>query len=248
MFKVKATVVSFAGEEEKYPCHFGYKIGDEFAFDGEKFIGKICQHTLSVIIPKMVPLIYAGPRYIPPDYYLPFWYSPISSSDSSLKKYDGLGFKPIKETIVEPPGHLARLQPEGSFMYPPPEGRSVARDTMVICPDTRTSVVFKLEAFDLSDHGESVPYFRKEMMILKAVLENPGIRVDEIRDKLSEMQREEIYPLAALPLMKTLTEEHELMAYLENKEGQANITEKGKTKLEEFKNNLTEEERKALSL
>ena len=64
MFKVKATVVSFAGEEEKYPCHFGYKIGDEFAFDGEKFTGKICQHTLSVIIPKMVPLIYAGPRYI----------------------------------------------------------------------------------------------------------------------------------------------------------------------------------------
>jgi hypothetical protein len=117
---------------------------------------------------------------------------------------------------------------------------------MVICPDTRTSVVFKLEAFDLSDHGESVPYFRKEMMILKAVMENPGIRVDEIRDKLSEMQREEIYPLAALPLMKTLTEELELMAYLENKEGQSYITEKGENKLEEFKNNLTEEEREAL--
>jgi hypothetical protein len=28
MFKVKATVISFLGDKEKYPCHHGYRLGD----------------------------------------------------------------------------------------------------------------------------------------------------------------------------------------------------------------------------
>ena len=35
--QVKATLVDWLGDEERYPCHFGHKIGDEFIFDGEKF-------------------------------------------------------------------------------------------------------------------------------------------------------------------------------------------------------------------
>ena len=30
------------GNEKEYPCHFGYKIGDEFIYDGEQFIGRVC--------------------------------------------------------------------------------------------------------------------------------------------------------------------------------------------------------------
>jgi uncharacterized repeat protein (TIGR04076 family) len=50
-FQVKATVIGFAGDEEKYPCHFQHKVGDEFIWDGERFIGRL-------------------PRSIGPDAYL----------------------------------------------------------------------------------------------------------------------------------------------------------------------------------
>ena len=40
MFKVKAIVIDFLGDKEKYPCHHRYNLGDEFLFDGEKFTGR----------------------------------------------------------------------------------------------------------------------------------------------------------------------------------------------------------------
>ena len=56
MFQVKSTVVNFLGDEDKYPCHFQYKIGDEFIYDGEKFIGRVCPDLLSLLAPKLMAL------------------------------------------------------------------------------------------------------------------------------------------------------------------------------------------------
>ena len=62
MFKVKATMVGFLGDEDKYPCHFQHKIGDEFIYDGEKFIGRICGHVASAVIARMMTLHASGPE------------------------------------------------------------------------------------------------------------------------------------------------------------------------------------------
>jgi uncharacterized repeat protein (TIGR04076 family) len=93
MFKVKATVVQFLGDEEKYPCHFGHKVGDEFIYDGEKFHGRICPHALPVVMPHLCSLYDAGPRYVQPAYYVPFWYVPETERDPRMKTYDGVGWK-----------------------------------------------------------------------------------------------------------------------------------------------------------
>ena len=77
MFKVKATMAEFLGDEEKYPCHFQHKIGDEFVWDGEKFIGRICPSLGALLIPKMMELWAAGPNRLDSMYYVPFWYAPV---------------------------------------------------------------------------------------------------------------------------------------------------------------------------
>lgn len=40
-FVVRARLVAFMGDEERFPCHFLYKIGDEFIYDGEEFHGRV---------------------------------------------------------------------------------------------------------------------------------------------------------------------------------------------------------------
>ncbi|MBS7647421.1 TIGR04076 family protein [Candidatus Bathyarchaeota archaeon] len=247
-FKVKATLVNFLGDTKKYPCHFLHKIGDEIIWDGEKLIGRVCPDVLPLLIPVMHALRYAGPRYKDPMYYAPFWYASLSIFDPSMKKYDGLGFKVVKEKIVEPPYHVASLQPPNAFQWPPVNERIVMKDITVLCPDTRTSAVFKVEPFDLSDTGHDVPYFRREMVILYKVMQKPGIEVNKILDEFTKEEREEIYPPLSPVLVQALVEELELVGYIKVKEGKAYTTDKGKIKLDEFKASLTTEEKKALKL
>lgn len=248
MFQVKATVVGFLGDEEKYPCHFQHKVGDEFIYDGEKYIGRICPHMAFILIPRMMPLCAAGPRIVTHGYYYPFWYAPVSRKDPSLKKYDGLGFRNILETIVEPPYHMARLTPQEAFNWPPQKERRVGRTPTVICGDTRTSMVMRLEAFDLSDKGDATPYFRRQMCILSKVSLKPGIEADKILYEFSKEQIEGIYPALSPIMVQILSEELELMGYLEIKSGKAFITQKGEAKLNNFISSLTTEEREALQL
>ena len=248
MFQVKATVVGFLGDEEKYPCHFQHKIGDEFIYDGEKYIGRICPHMASILIPRMMPLCAAGPRIISHGYYFPFWYAPVSRKDPSLKKYDGLGFRNVLETIVEPPHHMARLTPKEAFNWPPQKERIVGRNIGAIWGDTRTSMAMKIEAFDLSDKGDAVPYFRRQMSILNKVLLKQGIEVDKILNEFSKEQIEGIYPALSQIMVQALSEELELMGYLEINNGKAFVTKKGEAKLENFKATLSSEEREALQI
>jgi uncharacterized repeat protein (TIGR04076 family) len=242
-FKVRAVLVAFLGDEEKYPCQFGHKLGDELIFDGEKFLGKICPDVLPSLIPRIMALRYAGPRYKEPLYYAPFWYAGVSKRDPSMKKYDGIGFKPIKEPIVEPPYHMANLLDPNAFKYPYPEERVVIKDITAICPDPRTAALFKLEAFDLSDVGYDTPYFRRQMVLLDKVSQKLGIEVDKLLDEFTTFEKEDIHPPLNRIVIETLVEELELVGYLEIRNRKAYITKKGEEKLNNFKQNLSEEEK-----
>lgn len=250
MFQVKATVIGFAGDEDKYPCHFQHKVGDEFIYDGEKYIGRICPGMSAVLVPKMIAVFAAGPRKIPlaANYYA-FWYSPVSRRDLSKKKYDGIGFRNVLHTEVEPPNSIASLQPAYAFNWPPAKERIVNLNTSIVtCGDTRTSMRMKVEAFDLAEKGDSAPYFRREMSILHKVLRKPGIKVTQILKEFTPEQIEGIYPALSPIMIQVLSEELNLMGYLDIKRGKATVTKKGETKLKSFKKSLTAEERKALKI
>jgi uncharacterized repeat protein (TIGR04076 family) len=246
MFQVRATLVEFLGDEQKYPCHFSHKIGDEFVYDGEQFYGRLCPHVITVLMPKLEAMYDAGPRYVQPPYYSPFWYAPLSARDAGMKDYDGVGWRALPEDIPEPPYSLKALLPKGAFAYPTASERNVMKEVMVPCPDVRTSALFRLEAFDLAERGEASPYFRKQMAILEVVRRNDGIRGEEVRDKLSRAHREEIYPLAAPVLLAALAEELEAIGYVRIDDGRMRITKAGEAKLEAFKASVPEEVRKAL--
>jgi len=246
MFQVKATLVEFLGDEQNYPCHFNHGIGDEFVYDGEEFHGRLCPHVITVLMPKLEAMYDAGPRYVQPPYYSPFWYAPLSARDASMKDYDGVGWRALPEDIPEPPYSLKALLPKGSFAYPTNARRDVLKDVVVVCPDVRTSAAFKLKAFDLAERGEAAPYFRKQMAILEVVRRNDSIRMGDVRAKLSRAHRDEIYPLAASVLLAALAEELEALGYVRAAGGQMHITTAGEAKLEGFKASATEEVRKAL--
>ena len=248
MFQVKATVVGFLGDQETYPCHFQHKIGDEFIYDGEKYIGRICPHMAPVVIARMMPMCAAGPRITNMGYYYPFWYSPVSVSNPSLKKYDGLGFANVLKTIREDKYHMRNLQPEGLGQWPPVTERTIGRTPHAICGDTRTSMVMKVEAFDLSDKGDATPYFRRQMTLLHKILQKPGIATDKLIGEFTKDEIEIPYPALHPMLIDILNEELELMDYLQIKDGKATVTDKGKKKLEWFKQGLSAEEKEALNM
>jgi uncharacterized repeat protein (TIGR04076 family) len=248
MFKVKATIVDFLGDKERYPCHHQYKIGDEFIFDGAIFTGSICPSFAITVVPRMMELHSAGPRYRDYLFYYPFLYSPLSVDDPDSKKFDGLGFKNIKANYTEPKHSMANLAGSGTFGWPPREERFTQRDVRLICPDYRTSVVAKLEAFDLSDKGRNIPFFRREMTILDKVLKKPGIDVKKILNEFSKEEIEGIYPALGQAMVESLLEEMEVMGYVEIQEGKVSAGRKAEAKLNEFKNSLTTEERTALHI
>lgn len=248
MFKVKATLVEFLGDEKIFPCHFSHKIGDELIYDGERFHGRICPHTFPMLMPHLYALYQAGPRYVQPSYYAPFWYVPQTVRDESMKHLDGVGWKCRKEPYPEPRYSMGDLTPKGGFAYPTLSERTVVKDAAFVCPDSRTSAVFVLEAIDINDRGDSAPYFRLQMILLSVARRNPGIRVDDMRDRLSRERREEIYPLAAPVLVRALVEELESMHYVETRNDQVFVTEKGERKMADFLATLPEKDRRALEL
>ena len=151
-------------------------------------------------------------------------------------------------TYTEPKYHVANLAGSGAFKWPPPEGRIARRDIRMICPDYRTSVVVKIEAFDLSDKGRNIPYFRREMVILGKLLEKPGIRGENILNEFPEEQIEGIYPALSQAMVEALLEELELMGYLEIKDGEVFASQKAEVKFNDFKASLSSEEREALKI
>ncbi len=250
-FQIKATVVGFLGDEEKYPCHFLHKVGDEFMYDGEKFVGRICPSVTRLLIPAMMPLHSLGPRVVPPaPYYYPFWYSTQEQEgpEPGQVRWPWISECP-RARRREPPYHMANMEPGDAFRWPPITERTIAMDPFtVICPDKRTSMVVKAKAFDLSDKGYDIPYFRREMVILDRVSKKQGLPAKEILGLFSKEEIEEIHPALSPIMIDCLDEELTLMGYLEIKDGKAFVTDKGLKKLAAFKASTPDEVKQALKI
>lgn len=247
-YKVKATVVEFLGDNDVFPCHMNYKIGDEIIFDGQTVTGHVCAEIFDQLGAKMRALHAAGPRYIDPAFYSLFWYASLSVSDPEMAKYDGAGFKSVLKTMPIPHCHIAKLNPPNSFLWPPKEDRIVVKEATFICPDVRTGVLFKLEAIDLCEFGESAPYFRREMTLMDRIYKAPGSTVESLLNSYTDMQRDEIYPPLSPQIVTYMIEEMELMGYVERKDGKLYATPKARTRLDQFIAEITPEEVEALEL
>jgi uncharacterized repeat protein (TIGR04076 family) len=238
VFQVKATVVGFLGNAEVYPCHFQHKVGDEVIFDGESYHGRLCPDVWSRIVPKVEAMHQAGPRYVEWITHYPFWYCSLSAPDPEMKKYDGLGFKNVLKTVVPPPFDMANLISPEVFTWPPSEKEGLQSEPTVICPDMRTSMLLKLEAFDLSEKGYDTPYFRRQMAILKKLAARGGMASDKILDTFTKEEIETIYPPLGTQMVRVLREELELIGYVETVNAVTSITPKGEAKLKTFRAGL----------
>ena len=253
MFKVKATVTGFGKDESKFPCHFRYKIGDEIVFDGEKIIGRLCPNMLPKLSQAFMALFASGGRHKEgeaPGSYYPFWHSPLSLYDPAYKKYDGVGFKP---TLERPDEGYKFVADETLFDNPPGGkyfiGKGTEKQTIsLVCADQHTLAQFKVEAFDLADRGDALPYYRRAMSILSKVSRKSGIAMDRIINEFTDDERDNIYPSLGQKIVAILVGELELMGFVTVKDNKVSITDKGKKKLESYKSSLTAEEVKALKL
>ena len=247
MFQVRASVAGFLGNVEVYPCHFQHAVDDEVIFDGATFHGRFCPDVWKLVIPKMIALHQAGPRYVEWASYCPFWYCGNSVADPEQAKHDGLGFRNLLETITPLAHDMAALAPPGAFAWPPSETAGIARQPVVVCPDTRTSTVVRLEAFDLSEKGYATPYFRRQMAILEKLRTNGGVAFNSILGTFTRAEIETIYPPLGTVMVELLTKELEYMGYVEETAGLAVITGKGEAKLNVFKATLPAEHLEAWS-
>ena len=159
MYKVKATVVAFLGDVEHFPCHFGYKIGDSFIYDGEKFIGRICPSLFPSNMLAVFDIIrYSGNIHFG---YFPWNYSGISRREPKNKKYDGVGWANVDGA---PKG--AREDFVHMTLPIPTERRGVGQFS---CDDPRTHAIFIAEPCGLSDKGFDRPFYMRAMSILDKI-------------------------------------------------------------------------------
>lgn len=208
-FKVKCTLVGFMGDEERFPCHFNYTIGDYFIFDGEKFTGRICPGLFATGMPVISALHRSGNAH--PN-HITFRYSGLSIRDESMKQYDGMGFRPLKTPPAGAlPQHLKALS-----VLPKTE---VENGWGFVCGDSRTSAFFYGEAFDLADVGDSTPYYRREMSILEKIKAEPGLTAQEIVAGFTDFERDEIYPPLTWFNTRLFMEELAATGYIDLRDG-----------------------------
>jgi uncharacterized repeat protein (TIGR04076 family) len=209
LYKVKATVVGFLGDVEHFPCHFGYKIGDSFIYDGEKFIGRICPSLFPSNMLAVFDIIrYSGNLHFG---YFPWNYSGISRREPGNRKYDGVGWANVKGA---PKG--AREDFVHMTLPIPTERRGVGQ---FACDDPRTHAVFIAEPCGLSDKGFDRPFYMRAMSILEKIKAEPGIKKGDVLKKFTKFEREEIYPPLGPVNTGLLLEELETTGYIIIKAG-----------------------------
>jgi len=253
MFKVKATVTGFGKDESKGPCHFRYKVGDEIIFDGETVSGRVCPNMMVPFSQAFMALFASGGRHkegeAPASYY-PFWHSPQSLYDPAYKKYDGVGFRPT----LERPEEGYKFVADETLFDNPPGGKyfiGKGKEKQIVslqCGDSHTFAQFRVEAFDLADRGDALPYYRRSMTLLDKIIRKPGIAIETIINEYTKDDIYTIYPSLGQKIVAILVGELELMDYVDVKDNKVTATDKGKKKLEEFKASLTTEEVSALKL
>ena len=211
MFKVKGTFVGFMNDAEKYPCHFDYKPGETFTYDGEKIEGRICPGVLLTMVPTVWQTFFMGNRAYE---RILFKYSGLSVKDPAMKEVDGIGFRPLKETVTDNDNR-------STIVSTPERPTGLKQETGFACADCRTSAYFSVETVDLASGGYTQPYYRREMSILEKVKEQPGMTVSNILDSFTESEREDIYPPLHKVNVQLMLEELEETNYVTIKEGRA---------------------------
>jgi uncharacterized repeat protein (TIGR04076 family) len=214
MFKVRCRLVSFVGHEELFPCHFNYKIGDEFYYDGVHFTGRICPGLLASMTPVIHGTFLLGHKY---NENVMYRYRGLDKRDPGMAKYDGLGFCPIEKIPGGFPEKLKHISQQAVRTEKSTAGHFV-------CGDTRILADFSCEAVDLSDSEYAQPFYRRAMAILEKIEAEPGIRLDEILERFTEFERGKISPPLTPVLLEVLMDALTDMKYVEIRDGQAYAT------------------------
>ena len=253
MFKVKATVIGFLNDEQRYPCHFRYKVGDVITYDGETIAGRVCPSIMDNLAKAFKDLFSSGGRHREGEAagsYFPFWHSPLSLYDPAYKKYDGVGFRPTlaredEDYVYTPDETLFDNPPQGRYFI----GAGTEKRTITVtCGDQHTLAQLEVEAYDLADRGDALPYFRRAMTILAGVAKHPSTPIDDVPGLFSQEEIEGIYPYLGRKINAILVGELELVGYVTVTDGKVTATEAGRRKVREFTASLTDEEREALKL
>jgi uncharacterized repeat protein (TIGR04076 family) len=216
MFKVRCKVYRFVGNEKEFPCHFNYKIGDEFFYDGTYFTGRICPGLFTCMMPVIHGVHLMGNRY---GENIMYKYRGLDAKDPSMAKYDGTGFRPVEKL----PDDASELMKQTFSSIPHTEKVRAARFS---CTDTRTLPQFACEAVDLSDSDYCQPFYRRSIAILEKIEAEPGIDQNEILNRFTEFEREKISPALTPVLVQVLLEALLDMGYIEIRNGKLHATGK----------------------
>ena len=214
MFKVKCKLVSFVGHEDIFPCHFNYKIGDEFYYDGVHFTGRICPGLLASMTPVIHGTYLLGHKY---SENVMFRYRGLDKRDPSMAKYDGVGFCPLEKLPEGVPERLAHISPHAAR-------NEKAKGGHFVCGDTRILAEFTCEAVDLSDSEYAQPFYRREIAVLGKIEAEPGIKTDEILDRFTNFEKEKISPPLTPVLLEVIMDALTDMNYVEIRDERAYAT------------------------
>ena len=183
MFKVKCTLFEWVKDEDKHPCHFNYKIGDTIIYDGERFEGRVCHSLLPAMMPVVHAIFLAGHKF--PENIM-MRYRGMDIRDTSLTKYDGMGFRPHSNPDGTP------VKRVGTLAKPSPNGRS--RGHHFMCGDQRTLAHFNCDPIDLADSGYAQPFYRRAISVLEKIEKQPGVKVDTLFDSYTDFQKNVVSP------------------------------------------------------
>jgi len=211
VFKVRCRLIAFEKDETKHPCHFNYKIGDEFFYDGVNFTGRICPGLLSSMMPVVWGVYLLGNKF---NENIMYRYRGRDARDPAMAKYDGVGFRPLKESQEG-----AAEKTEEPFWFDPRTGKS--KGAHFLCGDNRILAHFKCEPVDLSDSEYAQPFYRRGIAVLEKIEAEPGIRTGEILGRFTQFQREEIAPVLTPAFIEVLLDALEDVNYVEIRDGKA---------------------------
>ena len=214
MYKVRCKMIGFDGDEKTYPCHFGYKVGDEFYYDGVHFTGRICPGLFASMMPVIHSTFLQGNKYSENIMYM---YRGYDVPDPSMARYDGVGYRPEKNL---PAGYAEKMRQV--FHRNPKSGR--VNGGHFVCTDSRTVVHFICEPVDLSDSEYAQPFYRRSIAILEKIEKEDGIKIDEILDRFTEFEKDSISPRMTPSLFQVLLEALDDMNYIDIRDGRAFVT------------------------
>ncbi len=214
MFKVRCRLIEFVADEKKYPCHFHYKIGDEFYYNGVSFTGRICPGLFASMMPVIHGVFLLGNKYSENVMYL---YRGHDALDPAMAKYDGVGFRPLS------PESDAGKSDE-VLLTRTRTGK--AKGGHFLCGDHRTLAHFACELVDLSDSDYAQPFYRREIAILEKVEKEPGISIEEIPGRFTDFEREKISPPLTPVLIDVLLDALVDMNYIDIRDGRLYATGK----------------------